>query len=162
MSKSLGHFGAAAAELIVLTQAELEAFAEGVIARSRVEKEPRTSVSLDVGAIIVTGPLTVSVEAHEAHIEGRRLPLKPREFALLNILAQNTGKVLPRRRLLELVWPNCESLESDRTLDVHIRRLRLKLGRNADLIETIRGVGYKLVKVPPVNGAVLNSVHDSK
>jgi DNA-binding response OmpR family regulator len=151
-SKSLSHFGAAAAELIVLTQAELEAFAEGVIAKTRVEKDPRTPANLDVGAIIVTGPLTVSVEAYEAHIEGRRLPLKPREFALLNVLAQNTGKVLHRRRLLELVWPNCESLESDRTLDVHIRRLRLKLGRNAGLIETIRGVGYKLVKVSPVNG----------
>ena len=154
MSKSLGHFGAVAAELIVLTQAELEAFAEGVIAKARVEKDSRTPANLDVGAIIVTGPLTVSAEAYEAHIEGRRLPLKPREFALLNVLAQNTGKVVARRRLLELVWPNCENLESDRTLDVHIRRLRLKLGRYAGLIETIRGVGYKLVKLPPVNGDV--------
>jgi DNA-binding response OmpR family regulator len=154
MSKSLGHFGAAAAELIVLTQAELEAFAAGVIAKARVEKDTRAPANLDVGAIIVTGPLAVSVEAYEAHIEGRRLPLKPREFALLNVLAQHVGKVLPRRRLLELVWPNCESLESDRTLDVHIRRLRLKLGRNAGLIETVRGVGYKLVKVAPVNGDV--------
>ncbi len=77
MSKSLGHFGAAAAELILLTQAELEAFAEGIIARARVEMDPRTPVSLHVGAVIVTGPLTVSVEAYEAHLEGCRLPLRP-------------------------------------------------------------------------------------
>jgi DNA-binding response OmpR family regulator len=152
MSKSLAHLRAVAGELIVLTHAELEAFAENVVAKARPGRDLGTPAVADTAAIIVTGPLTVSVETYEAHISGRRLALKPREFALLNVLAQNAGKVLTRQRLLELAWPNCERLDCERTVDVHIRRLRLNLGKNSSLIETIRGVGYKLLKLPPANG----------
>lgn len=92
------------------------------------------------------GPLTVDTARHEASWQGQPLNLKAREFALLAFLAQNSGRAFTREQLLELVWQGaaCE-IESDRTVDVHVSRLRAKLGREAGaLIRTIAGTGYKL------------------
>jgi DNA-binding response OmpR family regulator len=92
------------------------------------------------------GPLTVDTVGHEASWHGQLLHLKAREFALLAFLAQNSGRVFTREQLLELVWRDAAcDIESDRTVDVHVSRLRVKLGREAGaLIRTIAGIGYKL------------------
>jgi DNA-binding response OmpR family regulator len=147
MSESLGRFGES--ELIVLTQGELEAFADRVIAKIREEAAAAKAAQFGVASgLIVTGSLTVDVEGYEACMEGRRISLKPREFRLLAVLAQNVGRVLARQQLLELAWPNIDSIEDERTVDVHVRRVRVKLGQ-PKLIETVSGVGYRLLKLPP-------------
>ncbi|MHB8375312.1 MAG: winged helix-turn-helix domain-containing protein [Vulcanimicrobiaceae bacterium] len=75
------------------------------------------------------------------------IALKPREFALLKALVQNIGRVLTRELLLELAWPDPLRVNSNRTVDVHINRLRSKLGNAASLLCTVGGVGYKLARV---------------
>lgn len=96
---------------------------------------------------IVVGAITVDEAAREVTVEGRLVQLTPKEFDLLLVLAANAGRVLERDTLLERVWGESLYLDS-RTLDVHIRRLRLKVERepsNPQLIVTVPGVGYKLV-----------------
>jgi len=93
------------------------------------------------------GPLCVDIDGHEALVHGASMALNRREFALLKALAQNAGRVLSRDQLLDLAWPDPLRVNSNRTVDVHIRRLRLKLGKAADLIRTVGGVGYKLARV---------------
>ena len=92
------------------------------------------------------GPLTIDTLRHEAMLNGELLVLKPREFALLAFFARNPGRVFSRSQLIELVWPDdiAGAIGSDRTVDVHVRRIRVQLGDAARLIQTIAGVGYKL------------------
>ena len=78
-------------------------------------------------------------------VEGERVELTATEFKLLKLLIERRGKVQTRENLLMSVW-NYESDTETRTVDTHIRRLREKLGNQADIIETIRGVGYKVVE----------------
>jgi DNA-binding response OmpR family regulator len=96
---------------------------------------------------IVIGPLSIDIEGHEAVVDDSAVDLNPREFALLKVLAQNLGRVLSRDQLLDLAWPDPGRVNSNRTVDVHIRRLRLKLGEAADLIRTVGGAGYKLARL---------------
>jgi len=90
----------------------------------------------------------VNIPGHEVLIDGKPVKLKTREFALLAVLAQNLGRVLTRDQLLALAWPDPAFVGDDRTVDVHVRRVRLALGPAGSLVETIHGVGYKLVKAP--------------
>ncbi|MCK4417963.1 MAG: winged helix-turn-helix transcriptional regulator, partial [Candidatus Latescibacteria bacterium] len=76
-------------------------------------------------------------------VEGSPISLTSTEFNLLRFLAQHRGKVFTRNQLLDNVWED-ETFVIDRTVDVHIRSLRKKLDTGADLIETVRGVGYRL------------------
>jgi DNA-binding response OmpR family regulator len=69
--------------------------------------------------------------------------LTPVEFKILHLLAQNQGKVFSRERILDHLWGN-EKAVIDRTVDVHIKNLRDKLGTSGDLVKNIRGVGYKV------------------
>ncbi len=89
------------------------------------------------------GKLVLSPEKHEAAVAGQSVPLTMKEFSLLCLLAENEGKVLTRAYLLDQVW-DLGSEPENRTLDVHIRSLRAKLGACGALIETVRGVGYRL------------------
>ena len=89
------------------------------------------------------GPLYLSVSRHLVRVNGEEVVLTLKEYELLKALIQNRGTVLTRDRLLNEIWGYSFSGES-RTVDVHIRTLRQKLGEAADLIETIRGVGYKV------------------
>jgi len=85
---------------------------------------------------------------HEVTLDGRKVPLTAREFALLSFLAQNRGRVLRRDVLLSRVWgPRYEG--GARTVDIHVRRLRAKLGE-AFPLETLRGAGYLLRTTPGV------------
>ena len=89
------------------------------------------------------GNLSLSVERHEVLVSGVPVALTFKEFELLTLLFENTGTVLTRDRILREVW-GYEFDGENRTVDVHIRTLRQKLGEAGDIIETIRGVGYKI------------------
>ncbi|MBQ7474441.1 MAG: response regulator transcription factor [Clostridia bacterium] len=91
------------------------------------------------------GPLLISPDRREVKVAGEPVTLTYKEFSLLLILAENAGNVLTRRVLLERVWDLDDDCEN-RTLDVHVRTLRAKLGEAGALIETVRGVGYRLRK----------------
>ena len=92
---------------------------------------------------IKMGPLCIDLAAHEVTIEGRPRQLTHQEFALLSFLCQNRGRVFSRRQLLERVW-GVDYYGSSRTVDIHVRRLRMKLGQAMNSLETVRGVGYKM------------------
>lgn len=89
------------------------------------------------------GRLTVSPERHEVTADGETVALTNKEFALLLLLAQHPGRALDRSLLLDRVW-DLGSEPENRTLDVHVRTLRAKLGPAGEQIETVRGVGYRL------------------
>ena len=87
--------------------------------------------------------LALNLETYQASIAGRPLDLTYMEYELLKFLAQNPGKVFTREMLLSRVW-GYEYYGGARTVDVHIRRLRAKLGEeHANLIQTVRSVGYR-------------------
>ena len=93
--------------------------------------------------VIVYGPLALNLETYQAALEGRVLDLTYMEYELLRFLAAHPGKVFTREVLLSRVW-GYEYYGGARTVDVHIRRLRAKLGEeHAHLIETVRSVGYR-------------------
>jgi two-component system phosphate regulon response regulator PhoB len=80
--------------------------------------------------------------AHRVRRDGQSIQLGPTEYRLLRHFLENPGRVFSRQQLLETVWPHSEDIEL-RTVDVHIRRLRLALGE-PDLIRTVRSAGYAL------------------
>ena len=90
------------------------------------------------------GDLEIDLGGYEAHLRDRKLELTHQEFELLKFLAQHRGKVWTREQLLSKVW-GYRYFGGTRTVDIHVRRLRAKLGSPADaMIETIRNVGYKM------------------
>lgn len=89
------------------------------------------------------GPLYVSPERHIVKVNGQDVTLTYKEFEILCLLLENEGVVLTRSVLMDRIW-GCEFERENRTLDVHIRTLRAKLGEAGSCIETVRGVGYKL------------------
>jgi DNA-binding response OmpR family regulator len=93
------------------------------------------------------GELRVDPRRREAYVGDRRLELRPREFDLLAALARDPGVVWSRDDLLSSVWGTDFPGET-RTVDVHISELRRKLGEDAPPIETVKGVGYRLVPPP--------------
>jgi phosphate regulon transcriptional regulator PhoB len=93
--------------------------------------------------LIEVGGLRIDLDGHQIWAGGERLTLTATEFKLLKELAENRGRVLTRERLLDRVWGY--TFEGyGRTVDTHIRRVRKKLGEQGDLIETVRGIGYRL------------------
>lgn len=96
-------------------------------------------------APIEVGTLFIDVGAHTVSVEDEEIPLTALEFRLLLDLAKRRGRVQSRDSLLERVWGYAPGIET-RTVDTHVKRLREKLGRAAAYIETVRGVGYRMVK----------------
>ncbi|MFW5921414.1 MAG: response regulator transcription factor [Polyangiales bacterium] len=92
---------------------------------------------------IKVGDMVIDLAAHEVAVGDRPIELTQQEFALLRFLCQHRGRVFTRDQLLERVW-GVDFYGSSRTVDVHIRRLRAKLGDAVKHLETIRGVGYKM------------------
>lgn len=89
------------------------------------------------------GPMLIDCAAHEVKVDGRPAQLTHQEFALLEFLVRNRGRVFSRQQLLERVW-GVDYYGGSRTVDIHVRRLRMKLAKGADALETVRGVGYKM------------------
>jgi two-component system phosphate regulon response regulator PhoB len=88
--------------------------------------------------------IRLDVEHHSVDVRGSPIELTATEFRLLKLLMQELGKVQTREKLLQKVW-NYENDIETRTVDTHMRRLREKLGEEASVLETVRGVGYRMV-----------------
>jgi two-component system phosphate regulon response regulator PhoB len=89
------------------------------------------------------GAITLDPARHQVEVAGRPVRLTSVEFKLLSMLMRRQGRVQERDRLLNEVW-GYESVIDTRTVDTHVRRLRQKLGKAADAIETVRGFGYRI------------------
>jgi DNA-binding response OmpR family regulator len=92
---------------------------------------------------IKMGPLVLDLAAREVTVHDRPVSLTQQEFSLLAFLCQNRGRAFTRQQLLERVW-GVDFYGSTRTVDIHIRRLRMKLGSAVSNLETMRGIGYKM------------------
>jgi DNA-binding response OmpR family regulator len=97
----------------------------------------------DEGNIISIGNITIDLTEYSVFLNGEKLDFTYKEFELLRLFTQNRGKVFSRKELLSTIW-GVEYIGGTRTVDVHIRRLRSKLGDEFNsLIETVRNVGYR-------------------
>jgi two-component system phosphate regulon response regulator PhoB len=96
-----------------------------------------------VGPRETLGPLRVDAEAHRAFVDGVEVELTALEFKLLTTFLSRVGRVQTREQLLHDVWEMTGDLQT-RTVDTHVKRLREKLGSGRDLIETVRGIGYRM------------------
>ncbi len=114
---------------------ELVARVRALLRRSRGGEKAPTVYS--------QGCLEVSPDKHSAKVEGREVALTYKEFELLCALLENRGRVMTRDMLMDRVWGS-EFDGENRTVDVHIRTLRAKLGGAGACIETVRGIGYKI------------------
>jgi two-component system phosphate regulon response regulator PhoB len=93
--------------------------------------------------MLSVGPIRIDRAAHTVRVNGGEVELTPTEYRLLLLLAERRGRVQERARLLESVWDAAPDVQT-RTVDMHVQRLRAKLGEAGDLIETVRGFGYRL------------------
>jgi len=110
---------------------------------SRVKAVLRRSRNVSNSSELSVGRLTMYIDKHVVIADGKEVALTFKEFELLKYLMENAGIVLTRDKLLEEVW-GYEYEGETRTLDVHIRTLRQKLGEAGAVIETVRGVGYRI------------------
>ena len=110
---------------------------------SRVRAILRRSSTGNLDDKIKVGPIMIDSENYEAFRNGEKMILTLKEYELLKALASSPGRVLSRDFLLDRIWGH-EYYGETRTVDVHIRHIRQKLGDDAGMIETVRGVGYKL------------------
>jgi len=114
---------------------ELLARIESVLRRAKVATTPVSRKAI--------GPLIFDVDSHSATINGQSLSLTIKEYELLLLLATNNGKVFSREQLLQSIW-GFSYTGSERTVDTHIKTLRLKLKQYGTLIQTVWGKGYKV------------------
>jgi two-component system phosphate regulon response regulator PhoB len=114
----------------------------------RVESVARRRTPADGTAVretrrLTAGAIELDVDAHLVYVDGQELPLTLQEFRLLTYLVQGKGRVRTRDELLADVWNTSPDLET-RTVDTHVKRLRDKLGPAGEIIETVRGLGYRI------------------
>ncbi len=95
--------------------------------------------------VLKSGPLTVDKERHSFTIQGKPVALTKMEFRILSFLMENPGKVFSREKLLDGAWEG-EAFVVDRTVDVHVKSIRQKLGKYRDYLETVRGTGYRFIE----------------
>jgi two-component system, OmpR family, phosphate regulon response regulator PhoB len=101
------------------------------------------TVSAERRHILQIGPLEIDRDAHTVSVDGHMVDLTATEYKLLITLADRRGRVQSRSQLLETVWESAPDIQT-RTVDMHVQRLRAKLGSAGELIETVRGFGYRL------------------
>lgn len=100
------------------------------------------------GDVLRVGAIAIDRAAHKVQVDGEEIELTPTEYRLLLTLAERRGRVQGRAHLLETVWEAAPDIQT-RTVDMHVQRLRTKLGAAGDLIETVRGFGYRLKAAQP-------------
>jgi len=100
------------------------------------------------GGLLTAGALVVDRAAHRVTVDGAEVELTATEFKLLRTLLEREGRVQSRAQLLETVWHAQPDIQT-RTVDMHVQRLRQKLGKAGDSIETVRGAGYRFRRPPP-------------
>lgn len=110
---------------------------------SRIKAVLRRSAPNRTGNVYEVGGLLVDEEKREVHVDGENVILTLKEFELLRRILKSGKNVITRERLLEEVW-GYDFIGESRTLDVHMRTLRQKLGKAGEMIQTVRGVGYRL------------------
>lgn len=93
--------------------------------------------------VLAIGPIHIDRSEHRVVVDGSVIDLTPTEYKLLLMLAERRGRVQARGHLLETVWEAAPDIQT-RTVDMHVQRLRAKLGQAGALIETVRGFGYRL------------------
>jgi len=103
----------------------------------------RVAGSGELADVLTIGPLAIDRAAHQVSVRGHEVDLTPTEYKLLLILAERRGRTQARAHLLETVWEAAPDIQT-RTVDMHVQRLRTKLHPAGDLIETVRGFGYRL------------------
>jgi DNA-binding response OmpR family regulator len=124
--------------------AEVEARLRLAIGRAAAARESATAQTEEIRS----GDLTIDEASYQAKLGSRALDLTFKEFELMKFLAQHPGRVFSRAQLLQEVW-GYDYFGGTRTVDVHVRRLRAKLGPDREaLIGTVRNVGYKFVAQP--------------
>ena len=114
---------------------ELVLRVKAILRRAEDEGQP--------AAVLRRGTLQVDAERHRCSVVGAPVDLTAKEFRLLEVLMSRPGHVMTRQRLLDDVWGS-DITVTERTIDTHLKRLREKLGAAGELIETVRGVGYRL------------------
>ena len=102
----------------------------------------RTYKSQPISDSLTIGPIVINHASYQVSLNGTPLSLTRKEFGLIQILAKNNGRVYSRDQLLQLIWGD-DHQGSGRTVDTHIKTLRLKLGDYGHLVETVWGIGYK-------------------
>lgn len=110
---------------------------------SRPEPAPQQTAASHSGVLI-------DLSRREVQLDGEVLNLTYKEFELLNYLVENADKTVSRDELLGTLWRNMDEIPNERTIDVHIRRLRAKLGRLSNTVRTVRGQGYRFYEHPEV------------
>jgi len=100
------------------------------------------SPAVAAGGRLSAGPIVVDKSAHRVTVDGTELDLTATEFRLLHTLIEREGRVQSRAQLLETVWRAQPDIQT-RTVDMHVQRLRQKLGKAGDCIQTVRGAGYR-------------------
>ena len=98
--------------------------------------------AVEAGSTLTAGGLTIDRSAHRVTLHGEELPLTATEYKLLLTLVERRGRVQSRPQLLETVWEAQPDIQT-RTVDMHVQRLRTKLGDMGEMIETVRGFGYR-------------------
>ncbi len=104
--------------------------------------ERRARAHTSTGAALKAGPIELDPVTHDVRINGTPTQLRPLEYKLLQLLVSDPGRVFSREELLEQVWEMRGDINT-RTVDVHVRRLRVSLGPAADVVETVHGFGYR-------------------
>ena len=112
---------------------------------SRIKAVLRRTKKKEEAEVLKAGPITLNEKKHEVLVDGEHINLTLKEYEMLKRLIRNKGIVLTRDRLLEEIWGYDFDGET-RTVDVHIRTLRQKLGSAGEVIETVRGVGYRITE----------------
>jgi two-component system, OmpR family, phosphate regulon response regulator PhoB len=115
---------------------------ELVLRVSAVLRRAQSPAVAGGGRTLRSGPIIVDLNALRATLDGTELDLTPTEYRLLVTLMERRGRVQSRQQLLESAWDIHARIET-RTVDMHVQRLRAKLGTHGDLIETVRGFGYR-------------------
>ncbi len=139
VSTRLAFFQAGADECLTFNQDVAESLA-------RLKAVLRRTMSNPSEEVLKMGPVELNLTSYTLHVSGKEVPLTSKELDLLYVLLSSPNRVLSRPYLIERVW-GYNYFGSPRTVDVHVRRLREKLGKAASLIHTIPCVGYKLI--PP-------------
>jgi two-component system phosphate regulon response regulator PhoB/two-component system alkaline phosphatase synthesis response regulator PhoP len=114
---------------------ELVARARAVLRRRKLKDE--------TDRITVGDHVVIDTDKYEVRVRGKEISLTPTEFKILTFLASNRGRVQTREQILDHLWGH-EKAVIDRTVDVHIRNIREKMGKAARLIKNVRGVGYRI------------------
>jgi DNA-binding response OmpR family regulator len=124
---------------------ELLARVRANLRRVDLDSRPSPGAGEPASGPLRLGGLVVDPAAHTASVDGTALKLTPKEFQLLHLFAANPGRAFSREYLIERVW-NGDFEGFDRAVDTHVTRLRRKLGRLGDQVQTVWGVGYRFVR----------------